>query len=195
MGRFLERLGSRGGFPSFKRQRTWGLVHQKGNDICEASTITVHPVSPYPLNFEGGRFTPKIRWWSVRNPLFYSVFWGPPRTCVKMEPFVLLAFSPSFIAFFASKLAIFPIKHSVLRAWEGHFRPAKDKWWIRGSKTPKRLQMPLKQGKASQDHNHNWLRYRNWPQIGPKIATKQGKKDKWCGHGPPPKFRGWDVTP
>ena len=40
----------------------------------------------------------------------------PTRTCVKMEPFVLLAFFPSFIVVFASNLAIFPLKRSVLGA-------------------------------------------------------------------------------
>ena len=43
-----------------------------------------------------------------------------------------------------------------------------------GSKTPKPPEMPLKQGKTSQ--YHNWPRNMDWPQIGPKIATKQVKK-------------------
>ena len=40
--------------------------------------------------------------------------------------------------------------------------------------------MPIKQVKASQDHN--WPRYSDCPQIGPQIGIKQGKKrqkDKW----------------
>ena len=40
--------------------------------------------------------------------------------------------------------------------------------------------MPIKLGKTSQ--HHNWPRYMDWPQIGPIIAIKQGKKrqkDKW----------------
>ena len=60
------------------------------------------------------------------------------------------------------------------------FGPEKDKWWIWGSKTPKPPEMPIKLGKRSQ--YHNWPRYMECPQIGPKIAIKQGKKrqkDKW----------------
>ena len=60
------------------------------------------------------------------------------------------------------------------------FGPEKDKWWIWGSKTPNPPEMPIKLGKTSQ--HHNWPRYMDWPQIGPKIAIKQGKKrqkDKW----------------
>ena len=53
-------------------------------------------------------------------------------------------FFPCFIVFFASKLAIFPLKHSVLGAWKGHFRAEKDKSWIRGSKTPEPPEMPFK---------------------------------------------------
>ena len=52
----------------------------------------------------------------------------------------------------------------------------KDKWWIWGSKTPKPPEMPIKLGKTSQ--HHNWPRYMDWPQIGPKIAIKQGKNAK-----------------
>ena len=40
--------------------------------------------------------------------------------------------------------------------------------------------MPVKLGKTSQ--HHTWPRYTDWPQIGPKIAIKQGEKrqkDKW----------------
>ena len=60
------------------------------------------------------------------------------------------------------------------------FGPKKDKWWIRGSKTPKPPEMPLKQGKTSQ--HHNWPRYMGLPQIEPKNALKLGEKchkDKW----------------
>ena len=52
--------------------------------------------------------------------------------------------------------------------------------------------MPLKQGKTSQ--HHNWPRYMDYPQIGPKSAIKLGekrRKDKWylfCAPtAPPPK--------
>ena len=54
------------------------------------------------------------------------------------------------------------------------------KWWIWGSKTLKPPEMPFKLGKTSQ--RHNWPRYMDWPQIGPKSAIKQWKKrqkDKW----------------
>ena len=46
------------------------------------------PVSPYSLNL-GGAISPLKFWgWSVRNPLFYSVFWGPPPKFwgVKLSP-------------------------------------------------------------------------------------------------------------
>ena len=36
------------------------------------------PVSPYPLNSGGAISPPKFWGWSVWNPLFYSVFCGPP---------------------------------------------------------------------------------------------------------------------
>ena len=60
------------------------------------------------------------------------------------------------------------------------FGPEKDTWWIWGSKTPKPPELPIKLGKAPQ--HHNWPRYMDWPQIGPKVAIKHGKKrqkDKW----------------
>ena len=67
------------------------------------------------------------------------------------------------------------------------FGPEKNKWRIRGSKTPKPPEMPLKQGKTSQ--HHNWPRYMDCPQIGPKSIIKLGKerrKHKWylsrCAH-------------
>ena len=58
----------------------------------------------------------------------FSLLSGRPPVCthVKWVPFVLLAFfPPCFTAFVASKLAIFPLKHSVLGAWKGHFRAPK----------------------------------------------------------------------
>ena len=54
------------------------------------------------------------------------------------------------------------------------FGPEKDKWWIWGCKTQKPPEMPIKLGKTSQ--HHNWPRYMDGPQIGPKFAIKQGKK-------------------
>ena len=36
------------------------------------------PVSPYPQYSGGAISPPKFLGWSVRNPLFYSVFLGPP---------------------------------------------------------------------------------------------------------------------
>ena len=74
------------------------------------------------------------------------------------------------------------------------FGPEKDEWWIRGSKTPKPPEMPLKQGKMSQ--HHSWPRYMDWPQIGPKSAIKQGKerqKDKWYLFPAPTCTRGGGV--
>ena len=69
------------------------------------------------------------------------------------------------------------------------FGPEKDKWWIWGSKTRKPPEMPIKLGKTSQ--HHNWPRYMDWPQIGPKNYFKTGEKTP-KGHmvsisrGPPP---------
>ena len=105
---------------------------------------------------------------------FYNT--PPPRTRVKWVPFVLLAFFPLFYSNWP-----FSLWNVVL--WElekAIFGPEKDKWWIRGSKTPKPLEMPIKLGKTSQ--HHNWPRYMDWRQFGPKIAIKQGEKrqkDKW----------------
>ena len=66
------------------------------------------------------------------------------------------------------------------------FGPEEDKWWIWGSETPKPLGMPVKLGKTSQ--HHNWPRYMDWPQIGPKTAIKQGKNGTYFArpHPPPP---------
>ena len=36
--------------------------------------------------------------------------------------------------------------------------------------------MPTKQGQAKQDHNRP--HHKDWPQIGPKITSKQGKNAK-----------------
>ena len=102
-------------------------------------------------------------------------------TRVKWVPFVLLAFSPLFYSSFCFKIGHFPFKNVVF--WEleeAIFGPEKDKWWIWGSNTPKPPEMPTKPGKTSQ--HHNWPRYMDWPQIGPTVAIKQGKKrqkDKW----------------
>ena len=82
-------------------------------------------------------------------------------------------FFSCFIVFFASKFAIFPSNVVFWKLEKAIFGPEKDKWWIRRS-------MPIKLGKTSQ--HRNWPRYMDWPQIGPKIAIKQGKKrqkDKW----------------
>ena len=51
-----------------------------------------------------------------------QIWGGGVCTRVKWVPFVLLAFFPCFIVFFASKLAIFPLKFGVLGAWKGHIR-------------------------------------------------------------------------
>ena len=78
------------------------------------------------------------------------------------------------------------------------FGPEKDKRWIWGSKIPKPREMPVKQGQTSQ--KDKWPRYMDWPQIGPKIAIKQGKNAKRTNgtylarphpHPPPLKNRFW----
>ena len=92
-----------------------------------------------------------------------------PREMGTMKPFVLLAFFSCLIVFVR-----FKIGHSSFKTLcfgelaKAIFRPEKDKWWIRGPKTPKPPEMPLKQGKTSQ--HHHWPRYMDWPQIGPRIA-------------------------
>ena len=100
-------------------------------------------------------------------------FTTPPLSMRENGTICPFVFFPAFncIAFFTSKLSIPPLKRSVLGVRKGQFRARKDKWWIQGSKrtkTPKPLEMPIKQGQASQDHN--WPRYRDRPQIGAKIA-------------------------
>ena len=42
----------------------------------ETTRVGNSPVSPYPLNLGGAISPPKFWGWSVRRPLFYSVFWG-----------------------------------------------------------------------------------------------------------------------
>ena len=49
-------------------------------------------------------------------------------TRAKWVPFVLLAFFPCFIVFFASKLAIYPLKRSVWELEKATFGPEKAKW-------------------------------------------------------------------
>ena len=39
------------------------------------------PVNPRPPNLGGAISPPKFLGWSVRNPWFDSVFWGPPPFC------------------------------------------------------------------------------------------------------------------
>ena len=58
-------------------------------------------------------------------------------TRVKWVPIVLLAFFLLFYSFFASKLAIFPLKRSVLGAWKGHFRARKGQMADLGFQDPK----------------------------------------------------------
>ena len=87
---------------------------------------------------------------------------------------------PCFIVFFASKLAIFPSKRSVLGAWKGHILARKGHMLNSGFQDHKTTWNAFKQGKTSQ--HHNWPRYMDCPQIGPKGAIKLGKKrqkDKW----------------
>ena len=52
----------------------------------------------------------------------------PPRTRMKWVPLVLFAFFPCFIVFFASKLAIFPLKVVSWELEKAIFGPEKDKW-------------------------------------------------------------------
>ena len=68
-----------------------------------------------------------------------------PCARVKWVPFVLLAFFPLFYSsIFASKLAIFPLKRSVLGAWKGHFRARKGQMVDLGFQDPKPPEMPYK---------------------------------------------------
>ena len=101
------------------------------------------------------------------------------RTCVKMEPFVLLAF-PSFslilIAFFASKLDICPLECSVLGVERANLGVEKDQW---RSKTPK--QPNCLQNKGRCDNTKMGLTL----EIGLKVGKKDDEtgekhqKDKW----------------
>ena len=71
---------------------------------------------------------------------------------------------PLFYRFVASKLATFPLKRREFE--KAIFGPKKDKWSIRGSKTPKPPEMPLKQGKR---HNAT-TGLATW--IAPKLGQK-----------------------
>ena len=54
------------------------------------------------------------------------------------------------------------------------FGPEKDKWWIWGFQDPQTTWNAYELGKTSQ--HHNWPRYRDCPQIGPKRALTGEKK-------------------
>ena len=100
----------------------------------------------------------------------------PPCTRVKWVAFVLLAFFPCFIVFIPSKLAIFPL-NVVFRELENRiFGPKKDKWRIRGSKTPKPPEMPLNKGK----HHNTTTGLATWiaPKLGQKVLWNLGKNAK-----------------
>ena len=59
-------------------ENTQPLLLIRGGSLSALDGQNRHPVSPYPLNLGGGDSPPKFRGRSVRNPLFYSVFSGPP---------------------------------------------------------------------------------------------------------------------
>ena len=70
-------------------------------------------------------------------------------TCVKMEPFVLLAFFPHLIVFFASKLDIVPLKCSVLGVCKGPFCGRKGQMVVLGSRTQKQPKCLQNKGKPN----------------------------------------------
>ena len=55
---------------------------------ADHSLVKTSPVNPHPQNLGGAISPPKFWGCSVRNPLFYSVFWGPPPKIqeVKLSP-------------------------------------------------------------------------------------------------------------
>ena len=65
------------------------------------------------------------------------------------------------------KLAIFPLKRSVLGAWKGHFRARKGQMVDSVFQDPKTTWNVFKTREKTSQH-HNWPRYMDCPQIGPK---------------------------
>ena len=53
-------------------------ILEKGTFIFCATLVCSNPCGPQPANLGGAISPPKFWGWTVRNPLFYSVFWGPP---------------------------------------------------------------------------------------------------------------------
>ena len=80
--------------------------------------------------------TRPVSWQSCPN---YNWIHSGKSGCTRVEwvPFVLLAFFPLFIAFSASKFAIFRLKSSVLGAWKGNNRARKEQMLNSGSQNPK----------------------------------------------------------
>ena len=115
-----------------------------------------------------------LRRWSPEKPDHPE---ASPRTRVKWVPFVLLAF-------FRFKLAIFPLKRSVLGAWKGHIRTRKGQMVNSGFHDPKTT------WNACQTREKNVItpRLASRPQIGPKSAIKLGKKRQkaYFARPPPP---------
>ena len=91
----------------------------------------------------------------------------PPRTRVKWVPFVLLAFFPCFTVFFASNLAIVPLKRSVLGAWKGHFRARKGQMVDLGFQDPKTT----------------WNAYKTRENVtAPQLASLHGLASSWANN-------------
>ena len=74
-------------------------------------------------------------------------------------------FFPCFAAFFVSKLAIFPLKRSVLAAWKGNFRARKRQMVVLGFQDPKTT----------------WNAYKTREDVTtPQLASPHGLASKWA---------------
>ena len=107
-----------------------------------------------------------------------------PCTCVKMEPFVLLAFLPQFYSSFASTSAISPLKRSVLGAWKGHFQARKGQMVNSGL----------------QDPETTWNAYKTSENVTrPQLASLQGLASTWakncCETGEKRQNDTWQMVP
>ena len=112
-------------------------------------------------------------------PLFYSIYWSNLADLTTENGTMSFRYFPCLIVFFASKLDISPLKHSVFgvskRAFWGSTRTNGEF----GFQKPKTAEMPIKQGKSSK------ITLGLITGIGLKLAKNDCKtgekhqKDKW----------------
>ena len=141
-------------------------------------------------------------------------FWGSKRTRVSLRfqdppPYTremgticpLGVFFPCFIVVFASKLAILPLKHSVLGAWKGHIRARKGQtvnWGFRDHKTTWNAFKTKENVITPRLASLHGLAS-NWAKNCYKTGGKKRQKDKWypfrADLPPPPFLSPWSASP